>query len=76
MERGILPALSAKRETVRWLNQESERLAALCGQDVRAPPGLQNDRFIETTPFFTADHRKLSAEVADLAEREVKCARR
>src|SRR5258706_10714282 len=29
------------------------------------------DRFIETTPFFTADHRKLSAEVADLAEREV-----
>ncbi|MDX6576400.1 MAG: acyl-CoA dehydrogenase, partial [Blastocatellia bacterium] len=29
------------------------------------------DRFIETTPFFTADQRKLSAEVADLAEREV-----
>src|SRR2546421_3236558 len=29
------------------------------------------DRFIETTPFFSADHRKLSAEVADLAEREV-----
>src|SRR5713226_3716109 len=29
------------------------------------------DSFIETTPFFTADHRKLSAEVAGLAEREV-----
>src|SRR5882724_125835 len=29
------------------------------------------DRFIETTPFFSVDHRKLSAEVADLAEREV-----
>src|SRR5437879_12590038 len=29
------------------------------------------DRFIETTPFFSADHRKLWAEVDDLAEREV-----
>src|SRR3979409_2628922 len=29
------------------------------------------DRFIETTPFFSADHRKLAVEVADLAEREV-----
>src|ERR1700704_6950059 len=29
------------------------------------------DRFIETMPFFSAGHLKLSAEVADLAEREV-----
>ena len=29
------------------------------------------DRFIETTPFFAADHRTLAERVADLAEREV-----
>src|SRR3989442_8021094 len=29
------------------------------------------DRFIETTPFFSSDHRKLSAQVADLAERYI-----
>src|SRR6202040_1238274 len=29
------------------------------------------DRFIETTPFFSSDHRNLAERVADFAEREV-----
>ncbi len=42
MQRGHPARIEREARTVRWLNQESERLAALCGQDVRAPPGLQN----------------------------------
>jgi len=29
------------------------------------------DRFIETTPFFSSDHRTLAERVAEFAEREV-----
>src|SRR6185436_9907147 len=29
------------------------------------------DRFIQTTPFFSSDHRSLAEQVADFAEREI-----
>src|SRR5258708_27905129 len=47
----------------------------LCGRAVSAPCDylrmIVMDSFIETTPFFSADHRALAARVADFAEREV-----
>jgi len=29
------------------------------------------DRFIETTPFFSSDHRSLAERMAEFAEREI-----
>src|SRR5437016_10830423 len=48
---------------------------ALCGQgcprSIRDRVLPQMDRFIETTPFFSSEHRSLANRVAEFAEREI-----
>src|SRR5713101_7463686 len=38
---------------------------------LRSAGALQMDSFINTTPFFSSDHRALAARMAEFAEREI-----